>query len=93
MVLHTDHWLLKPSVWATIPEPRQEKILEDMMDLAREGVVYGAADAHSLRTGRRPIHIISWQVPPTAMPDDDEDRLAGNFSFGPPPWSSPKNRT
>ena len=40
MVLHTDHWFLKPSVWQAIPAHRQDQILTDILDVSKSGLSY-----------------------------------------------------
>lgn len=32
MINGTDHWFIRPSVWKEIPDPRQQEILDDILD-------------------------------------------------------------
>lgn len=40
MVLHTDHWFLKPSIWQAIPAHRQDQITTDILDVTQSSRRY-----------------------------------------------------
>jgi hypothetical protein len=49
MVNGSDHWFLKPSIWNKIPAARQERILEDIMEVSNIATPYALSLFDSLR--------------------------------------------